>query len=90
MRHFLLSPLRWHSNGCAVGTFSQLRPPAAHPGGMHPTATMARLVAPSGHLDRPAPRLSGTVARAVDLTAVTATANDHLVAAAGAQEKTAR
>ena len=36
------------------------------------------------------PRPPGTATGAVDLTAVAATANDHLVAAAGAQEETAR
>jgi hypothetical protein len=66
------------------------RPPAAHPGGVHPAATMARLVAPPGLLDRPSPSLPGAGASAVDLTAVAATANDDLVAASGAQEQAAR
>ena len=64
--------------------------PAAHSGSMHPPATMARLIAPPGLLDRASPRLPGTTIDAVDLTAVAATANDHLVAASGAQKKTAR
>ncbi|MGO9999321.1 MAG: hypothetical protein ACLPKW_16490 [Acetobacteraceae bacterium] len=51
---------------------------------------MARLVAPPGLLDRVLPRLSGTTTGAVDLTAVAATAHDHLVAAPGTQEQTAR
>ena len=90
MRHFLLPPLRWHSNGCAVGTFSQLRPPTAHPGRVHAAATMARLVAPPSLPDRVSPRLPGTATGAVELTAVAATANDHLLAATGAQEQTTR
>ena len=61
-----------------------------HPRGMPPPATMARLVAPPGAAGCLAPGLRGAVAGAVDLTAVAATANDHLAAAAGAQEQTAR
>ena len=66
------------------------RPPAAHPGSVHAAATMARLVAPPGLLDRSLPGLFGTATGAVELTAVAATANDHLLAATGAQEQTAR
>ena len=51
---------------------------------------MARLVAPPGLLDRSLPGLFGTATGAVELTAVAATANDHLLAATGAQEQTAR
>ena len=66
------------------------RPPAAHPGRVHAAASMARLVAPPGPLDGSLPGRFGTAAGAVDLAAVAATANDHLPAAAGAQEQTAR
>ena len=65
------------------------RPPTAHPGSLHAAATMARLVALPGLLDGPLPGLFGTAAGAVDLTAVAATANDHLLAATGTQEQTA-
>jgi hypothetical protein len=50
---------------------------------------MARLVAQSGLLDRSLPGPFGTATGAVELTAVAATANDHLVAATGAQEQMA-
>ncbi|HUN43279.1 MAG TPA: hypothetical protein VMU81_23545 [Acetobacteraceae bacterium] len=68
--------------------FLSPRPPTAHPGSVHAAAAMARLVALLGLLDGPSPRLLGTGAGAVELTAVTATANDHLLAATAAQEQT--
>jgi hypothetical protein len=70
--------------------FLLLCSPAAHPGGMHAAPTVAGLITPPGLLDRPLPGLFGTATGAVDLTAVAATANDHLVAATGAQKQTAR
>jgi hypothetical protein len=69
--------------------FLSPRPPAAHPGSVHAAATMARLIALPRLLDGPLPGLFGTATGAVDLTAVAATANDHLLAAPGAQEQTA-
>jgi len=62
-------------------------PPAAHPGRMHAAATMARLVAPPCLPDRVSPSLPAAATGAVELTAVAATANDHLPAATGAQEQ---
>ena len=56
---------------------------------MHVAAMTARLIVPSSLLNRVAARLPRTGAGAVELTAVAATANNHLVAATGAQEQTA-
>ena len=70
--------------------FLSLHPPAAHPGSVHVAATAARLIVPPGLLNRAAARLARTVAGAVALTAVAATANDHLLAATGTQEQTTR
>ena len=57
---------------------------------MGDAATAARLVAPAGSPLRTVTRLLRTTFGAVDLPSVAAAANDHLGAAAGAQEKTGR
>jgi len=53
---------------------------------MHQAATAARLVAPASLPDRVAARLLRTVASAVNLPTVTATADDYLTTAISAQE----
>jgi hypothetical protein len=65
------------------------RPKTAHPGGMLPAAAMGLLIALAGLAERLATRLSGAVAAAVDLPAVTAAAHDHLEVTPRAQEQTA-
>jgi|ERR1700728_1296689 hypothetical protein len=91
MRHyFSLPPLIWHSNGYAVGTFSQLRPILGHPGGMHPPTPRGVLPASTRSAQRLTPRLSGAIAVAVDLSAIAATAHDNLAAAPDAHEPPAR
>jgi hypothetical protein len=66
------------------------RPVTAHSGGVPQPALLASLVAPSSCLQGAPPRSRSTAAVAVDLSPVTAVANDHLAAAAGAQKQTAR
>ncbi|HVB66135.1 MAG TPA: hypothetical protein VND01_00400, partial [Candidatus Acidoferrales bacterium] len=56
---------------------------AARRCGVHSAATVARLVAPSGLLDRSPAGLPSARSSAVDLASVAATANDDLVAASG-------
>jgi len=70
--------------------FLSLRPPATHPGSVHVAATTVRLIVPPGLLNRAAARLARTVAGAVALTAVAATANDHLPAATGTLKQATR
>src|SRR5487761_1694945 len=65
------------------------RPPAAHPGGMHLPATKARLIASDGGAQVLPARSCATLARAVDLAAVTTAADDHLTAATRAQKQPA-
>ena len=65
------------------------RPVAAHPRGMPPPATLARLVAPTGRLQGLSARPRSAAVVAVDLAAVAAAADDHLAAATGAQEQAA-
>src|SRR4051795_8455722 len=66
------------------------RPVPAHPGGMPPPPTRARLIPPTSRLQRPLPCPRSAALLAVDLPAVAAAANDHLVSATSAQEQTAR
>jgi hypothetical protein len=70
--------------------FSLPRPPAGHLDGMH-LPGMAGLPIPATRLaQRPAACLRGASARAVDLPAVAAAADDNLHTAADAQKQSAR
>jgi hypothetical protein len=70
--------------------FSLLRPPADHLGGVH-LPGMAGLAIPATRLAQcPATCLPGASARAVDLPAVAAAADDNLRTTADAQKQAAR
>jgi len=56
------------------------RPVVAHPGGVPPPATLARLIAPTSRLRGPSPRTRGAAVVALDLPSVAAPADDHLAA----------
>jgi hypothetical protein len=66
------------------------RPVATHPGGVSQPAKLARLIPPTSRLQGSFPCPRSAPAVAVDLPPVAAAANDHLAAAASAQEQTTR
>ena len=69
--------------------FLLLGPPAAHPRGVPPPATLARLVAPASRLQGLSARPRSAAVVAVNLAPVAAAADHHLAAATGAQEQAA-
>jgi hypothetical protein len=80
MRHyFCKAALKRHSSGAEIGPLRPLCafcPTFGHPGGVQTPSSTGALPAPTGLAPRLATRLSGAASVAVNLTTVTAAADD--------------